>query len=205
MAHVQDWPSTRETLIVRLQEQSGGPAWDLFAEVYVPLIYRFCRRRGVQDADAHDVTQSVFLLVRKGIQTLAFDPAKGKFRSWLGTVSVREIMRHKQRSDRAGRPTAAATDGLHDSGENDAGWIVAFNSHVCQAALDRIRPEFDDKVWSAFGLLWGDDVRPAEVAERMQASPAWVYQVKYRVLKRLEREVRFLTADMPAFARESGG
>ncbi|MDZ4686913.1 MAG: sigma-70 family RNA polymerase sigma factor [Planctomycetaceae bacterium] len=205
MGTSSDWPSTHETLIEQLQAEPGGPAWDLFAEVYVPLIYRFCRRRGLQDADAQDVTNSVFIAVRKGLPRLAYDPAVGKFRGWLGTVTRNELMRDQRRSKRAGQPTEFVAAGWADMEENDAGWIVAFNSHVCQAALERIRPDFEALTWRAFEQVWMQDQTPADVAARFEKSRAWVHQVKFRVLQRLEKEVRFLAADIPAFAKDCAG
>jgi len=205
MGTSSDWPSTRETLIAQLQAEPGGPAWDLFAEVYVPLIYRFCRRRGIQDADAQDVTNSVFIAVRQGLPGLAFDPARGRFRGWLGTVTRNEVLRNHRRSRRAGQPAGSAAADWAGAEENDASWIVAFNSHVCQTALKRIRPNFEATTWCAFELVWMHGQTPADVAARFEKSPAWVHQVKFRVLQRLEREVRFLAADIPAFAKDCAG
>jgi RNA polymerase sigma factor (sigma-70 family) len=202
MGTPSDWPSTRETLIGRLQEQTGGPPWDLFVEVYGPLLYRFCRRRGVQDADARDVTQNVFLAVRRGIKRFTYDPARAKFRSWLGTIAAREIIRYQREAERAGEPNAAATDGAVQPLENDAAWIVEFNSHVCDAALERIRPDMEELTWRAFELLWKQDLKPGEVAQRLKKPIDWVYQAKYRVLRRLEKEIRFLTADIPSFSKD---
>ncbi len=198
------WPSTRETLIGRLQQQSDGPEWGLFVEVYGPLLYHFCRRRGVQDADARDVTQNVILSVRRGIDRFTYDPALGKFRSWLGTITSREIGRQRRGSQRAGLPSEAVTNGAHHPADNEATWIVEFNSHICQTALDRIRPDFEALTWQAFEMLWIHDVKPRDVAIQLHKAPDWVYQAKFRVLRRLEKEVRFLTADIPSFAKESG-
>ena len=200
MVKPHEWPSTRETLIGRLREEGRDPEWDLFVEVYGPLIFRFCRRRGVQDADARDVTQNVFLAVRRGIKRFHYDPARGKFRSWLGTVAAREVMRHQKDARRAGQPAAGPV--ARDAVEHDATWIVEFNSHVYQTALERIRPRFDPHTWQAFELLWLKDLAPAEVARKFKKTPDWVYQVKFRVLRRLEDEVRFLTADIASFSKD---
>jgi RNA polymerase sigma-70 factor (ECF subfamily) len=181
MVKPPEWPSTRETLIGRLREEGREPDWDLFVEVYGPLIFRFCRRRSVQDADARDVTQNVFLAVRRGIKRFHYDPERGKFRSWLGTVAAREITRHQKDARRAGQPTASPAP----AAEHDATWIVEFNSHVYQWALDRIRPRFDESTWQAFELLWLKDHSAAEVARKFKKTPDWVYQVKFRVLRRL--------------------
>jgi RNA polymerase sigma factor (sigma-70 family) len=201
MPSPRDWPPTSDTLIGRLQADANGPAWGLLVEVYGPLIYRFCRRRGLQDADARDVSQSVFLAIRQGIQRFEFDPAKGKFRSWLGTIAAREISRSQQRAQRAGQATEQATAGHSQPLENDAVWVVEFNSHLCDVALGRIRPDFEELTWQAFELLWIHDQKPAVVAAQLNKPIDWVYQVKYRVVRRLEKEILLLTADIPSFTK----
>jgi RNA polymerase sigma factor (sigma-70 family) len=200
-----DWPSTHATLIGRLRAQPNGAAWNQFAEAYLGLIYRVVRRRGVQAADAEDVTSNVFLAVHRGIRSLDYDPQRGQFRSWLWTVARRELIRHQEKSQRAGRPMGGITDGDLHRVENDAGWIVAFNAHVFQTAIARIRPDFDDLVWQAFELSWGQDLKPAAVAVQLGKSAAWVCQAKFRVKQRLHREVQYLTADIPAFSRDCDG
>lgn len=198
MATDKEWPPTRLTLIGELQANLDGPAWTLFVEIYGPLIYRFCRRRGIQDADAKDVSQNVFLAVRRGIRRFQHDPSRGKFRSWLGTIASREIYRFREKHERAGHPTLDATDGSLNVPVSDAVWIVEFNQHICEMALNRIKLDFEEATWNAFELLWKQDLKPSDVA-RMTDKPAdWVYQVKYRVMKRLEKEILHLSADIPS-------
>ncbi|HUQ72707.1 MAG TPA: sigma-70 family RNA polymerase sigma factor, partial [Planctomycetaceae bacterium] len=192
MATSNDWPSTRESLIEQMQAEPNGPAWGLFAEVYVPLIYRFCRRRGFQDADANDVTNNVFLAVHRGFRTFRYDPERGRFRGWLGTVTRNELTRLKP-------PKNPLPPDLPDF---DADWIVACNTHLLQLALERIRPEFSELTWQAFDLVWLQSHKAAAVAAQLGRSSHWVHQAQFRVLRRLEREVRFLMDDMPGFDRD---
>ena len=50
------------------------------------LIYRSCRRRGLQDADAADVGQEVLAQVARSIRDFEYQPGRGRFRDWLGAV-----------------------------------------------------------------------------------------------------------------------
>ena len=45
----------------------------------------FCRSRGLQDADARDVTQEVLVQISRRVE--AWDSSKGKFRSWLFRIT----------------------------------------------------------------------------------------------------------------------
>ena len=52
-------PTTRATLLVRLRDAGDEDAWQQFLELYAPVVFRLYRRRGLQDADAADLTQDV--------------------------------------------------------------------------------------------------------------------------------------------------
>ena len=47
----QSLPETRASLILRLQNADDVVAWDEFAELYGPVVFRAARRRGLQGAE----------------------------------------------------------------------------------------------------------------------------------------------------------
>ena len=195
-------PSTRATLLFRLREETDTEAWTVFVDLYTPLVYRFCRSRGIQDADARDVTQQVLAIVLQAIGKFEYDPTRGRFRNWLGAVTSHEISRH-QRKDR--RPGKGVGDGWGDeiaalaNSPVDPAWAEEFNCYIFQRAIDCIRPEFDEAVWQAFDLTWLHDIKPREAAQRIGKPSAWVYKARYKVLERLRKELEFLTSDAAVF------
>src|SRR6202163_743711 len=98
-----DIPATRASLLVRLRDCQDHAAWGEFVRLYAPVVYRFARRRGLQDADAADLMQEVLRSVSASVG--AFDPRLGLFRSWLFTLAHRRLYDFIQRS---GRPDADA-------------------------------------------------------------------------------------------------
>src|SRR5438552_19010705 len=98
---MSDSPGTRPSLLVRIRDPGDREAWRQFVALYAPLIHGLCRRRGLQDADAADLTQEVLRTVALAAPALHYDPARGSFRGWLYTVASRKI--HDFRDSRANR------------------------------------------------------------------------------------------------------
>lgn len=61
------FPETRESLIVQVQDPSNRLAWERFVAIYQPVIYRIAIARGLQDADAHNLTQQILMAVATAI------------------------------------------------------------------------------------------------------------------------------------------
>src|SRR5262245_59538737 len=123
-------PSTEESLLARLRKGADAESWRLFVELYTPLVYRFGRRRGLQDADARDVAQKVMARVHRAIGRFAYDRQRGRFRHWLGRITVREVIRHRQREARPGRGSGAGQgDSLveRQPGPAEGDWLEEFN------------------------------------------------------------------------------
>src|SRR4051812_17853344 len=95
--------TTRVSLLVRIRDRGDEEAWRQFVALYAPLVYGFARRRGLQDADAADLTQAVLRSVATAAGRLEYDPRRGSFRSWLFTVTRNPLITFLQRAEPAGR------------------------------------------------------------------------------------------------------
>src|SRR5690349_547511 len=78
-------PHTRPSLLVRIRDAADHQAWRQLVGLYAPLVYRFLRRRGLQDADAADLTQDVLRAVSAAAPGFEYDAGRGSFRGWLFT------------------------------------------------------------------------------------------------------------------------
>jgi RNA polymerase sigma-70 factor (ECF subfamily) len=188
---------TRPSLLVRLRDAGDSASWQTFVDLYGPVLYRYARRRGLQDADATDVAQEVLAEVARCIRAFEYQPERGRFRDWLGTVLRRRLARFWEKHKRGGAAEPAELEGLA-APPQDAEWTDEFNGQVLRVALERIRPHFEETTWAVFDLVWLKTQSAAAAAEALGLSIDVVYKAKSRVLKRLEAEVRLLAEDLPS-------
>ncbi|HBE67334.1 MAG TPA: sigma-70 family RNA polymerase sigma factor [Planctomycetaceae bacterium] len=184
--------TTRVSLIYRLRDHQDSEAWGAFVDLYGPLIYRFGRYKGMQDADSADLAQDVLREVAKAMPAFDYDPAIGKFRSWLFLVTRRTLARRLRSKGRT--PVAigdtAFLKRLSEMPESssDEQWELEYRQRLFQWALEQVKPEFNGTTWKAFWRTAVDGAKPVKVAEQLSLKVGSVYVSKNRVLRRL-REV----------------
>jgi RNA polymerase sigma factor (sigma-70 family) len=199
---------THPSLLVRVRDPGNDEAWRTFVDIYAPLVYRFVRRRGLQDADAADLSQEVMGEVARSIRAFEYRPDRGRFRDWFFLITRRRLARFFGRRSRRSEehyqteeleeavipaPDADWAGALDNPPDPD--WAEAFNNRILDAALVRIRPQFEDLTWLAFERVWLENRTAAETADELSMRIHSVYVAKSRVLKRLAEEVRDIVED----------
>ena len=102
MEHPSEF-ATRVTLLGRLRAAPDDPAaWCEFVAWYGGKIYAWCRAWGLQEADAQDVTQEVFLNLSVRMHDFRYDP-RGSFRAWLKTLTHHAWQDYLEKQRRPGR------------------------------------------------------------------------------------------------------
>jgi RNA polymerase sigma factor (sigma-70 family) len=195
-----DAPSTRLSLLIRLRDLQDQQAWAQFVDVYAPVIYGYLRKRGVQDADAADLSQACLRQVAIHVGSLEYDPAHGTFRGWLFT-----IVRNKLR-DFLARPQHLC-QGSGDSQvqrlldnqaapDPEAGeWEREYQSGLFAWAAEQVRPLVKEATWQAFWQTAVEGKPSKEVARGLGLTVAAVYLAKSRMVARLRALIRELQGD----------
>ena len=191
---MREQPLTNPSLLVRLRDPSDGGAWSTFSEIYEPLIVAFCRKQGLQEADARDVTQDVLCSVISAIQKFEYDPAHGKFRSWLYRVIRSKLANHFNKSARQPRGSGQTVvnqmlneqPGVEDEAQ---AFDREAEQRVFEWACEKVRPEFEPKTWDMFWRTAVKQEKAGVVAEALSVSVGSVYIAKSRVIKRLQATI----------------
>lgn len=181
--------TTQPSLLARIRDPQNKAAWREFETKYRDLILRYCRRRGLQESDAEDVHQVVLLNLSRALPNFEYAPARGRFRSYLGTV-VRNAIAHQlnrpKTPEQALDTNVLANMAAPDGGlEGDELWEDEWINHHYRVAMQTIRETFESRSVACFDrLLAGAAV--AEVAEAFGMTVQAVHKVKQRIRNRLQ-------------------
>ncbi|MBI1851487.1 MAG: sigma-70 family RNA polymerase sigma factor [Planctomycetes bacterium] len=188
--------NTRSSLLLRLRSRGDDRAWREFDASYRDLILRYCRRRGLQVADAEDVRQDVLSKLSRALPNFEYDRSKGRFRDYLGRVVANAI--HSRRAGERGVAPSTTVDDAADVADPDDALSAAWEEEWVQChfrrALQSLRASTEEKTLAIFeAILAGESY--AAVAARFGTSEAAARKIKERLRDRLREEVVRQLAD----------
>ena len=167
-------------------------AWQRLSALYRPLLDFWCRNAHLQEADAADISQEVFIAVHRKIGEFRREKATDTFRGWLRTITHNKIYDLARR--RRSPPVMTNGGDLFDQQAAPVAVEDADDDPMVEAqllyrrALDLIRRDFEDHTWSAFWKVVIEGRDAAEVALELGVKINVIYTAKSRVLKRLREE-----------------
>jgi RNA polymerase sigma factor (sigma-70 family) len=183
---------TQPSLLSRVRNPSDTAAWREFDSKYRELIVRYCRAHGLQAADCEDVRQSVMISLSKALRTFEYQPARGKFRHYLGRTVRNAVFQHfgRPKDRHKGLDTAVlATQPADDASETDELWETEWIDHHYRLAMKTIRETYDPRSIEVFDrLLDGEGVDA--VADAFGMSTQAVHKVKQRIRNRMKELVQ---------------
>jgi RNA polymerase sigma factor (sigma-70 family) len=195
---VSDIPETRPSLLLRLRAGGDQRAWAELLEIYEPLIYRLARRKGLQHADAEELTQEAFVAVAAAIERWDPDPDRGTFRGWLFRIARNMMINFLARA----RPENMGTGGTGfrrlleqqpaPSAEDATLFGREYRRQAFKWAANEVREEFRESTWKAFWWTAVEGREIKETADALQMSVGAVYAARSRIMARLKRKTKQL-------------
>ena len=183
-------PETRHSLLVRLKNPEDQRAWDEFVEIYQPVIYRVAVARGMQDADALDLVQTVFIAVAGAIENWSPQSPEIRFRHWLLRVARNATINALTRKP-MDQPHAAAGSGdlleqLADTdGYSQSLVELEYRRELFIRASEIVRIDVTPDSWRAFELTaiqgWSKEAAAQELGKSLGSD----YAARSRIMKRL--------------------
>lgn len=186
---------TRASLLFRLQQAPDDPAaWGQFVARYGPQVTAWCRRWGLQEADAADVTQNVLLRLTQKLRDFEYDPSK-RFRAWLKTLTQHAWSDFYRANNRAGGGSgdSAVLDILDKVEARDdlVGRLQAtFDHELLEQAYEQVRARVEGRTWQAFVLTAVQGMKGADAAKQLGMNVGAVFVAKSKVQAMLQEIVR---------------
>ena len=186
-------PKTRHSLVARLADSANGAAWNEFLEIYEQAIYRYALSRGLQPADAENVTQQVLEAVMA--KSPAWDSsAGGSFGAWLFRVTRNLAAKAwneqgkyaRQLEDSGG---SRLSDVASPADDEQSIFQFEYRKALFHWAAKRVRDRFAPQTWDAFWQGVVQSKPPEQIASDLDISVASVYVAKCRVLSRVRAEI----------------
>lgn len=191
----EDISPTSVSLLVRIKGQDSD-AWNRFVGLYSPLVFHWCRRAGLQDADAADVGQEVFRTVAGSIGGFEHGRGGGAFRGWLWTVTRSRILDFRRREERsisgvggsdAHKKLAEVPDPLLESDDDPTS--EEDKLHIVRRAVELVLDDCKQETREAFLRVVVEGRQPKDVARELELSVNAVYLAKSHILRRIREEL----------------
>lgn len=193
-------PLTRRSFLDLLRDYANEEAWQRFIELYRPLIQRWCRQRGLQEADVDEVTSMVLVKLGERMDRFAYDPTK-RFRGWLRTVVDSQVCTFLERARRPGYRGSGSDEvqeQLHHV-QDEAAQLQDYLAEVMEPerqlaalAMQHVRERVKEHTWRAFEATHFEERGGAEVAAALGMTAVAVYKARERVVAMIKDEARRL-------------
>ena len=186
---------TSTLLLMRLVTcPTDAEAWNLFVQRYSGTIYHWCRRHGLQDADAQDVTQNVFAALVRRLQQ--FDRSQARFRTWLYQIvanCVRDWCSAPAQRQEKGTETVwrllASEEAQRDL---ETRLSEEFDLELLELAERMVCLQVEASTWAAYQLFCKEHLRLKEAAERIGIPPGHVSKYAGRIRAMVSRQITLL-------------
>jgi RNA polymerase sigma factor (sigma-70 family) len=193
---------TRPTLLERIRADAAEPAWEEFYRYYWEPIVRYARKMGLSESEAEDVLQETMIALMRILPGFQYNPGKGKFRNFLLTIVHRRALAAFRRAARyphvsldAGgeedglalgeRLEAEPTNSLES--EDEHRWQQCLAEKALRAIAED--PKVDERTFRIFRAYALENRPCSEVAREFAEKPNNIYQIRNRLLRRLQQEV----------------
>ncbi len=183
-------PSKTTYYLKRIQrDHDDQGAWGVLYLRYAERFYGWCRKRGLGEADAEEVTSAVFTRVVQKVD--AFDRRRGPARAWLFML-IRTCLANWFRERQARRETTLEGDAWEGLAAPEAGDDLQRCldlEHDTEVLLERLKARgVNATTLEAFRLVTLEGLSAEDAAVRLGIPAAHVQRYMYRVRTLLREE-----------------
>jgi RNA polymerase sigma-70 factor (ECF subfamily) len=193
---LNDFPETESVLLAQIKSLEDQQAWEQFVSIYRPVIMRLASKRGMQKADAEDLTQQVLLSVAKSIDRWKKQNESVRFRHWLHRVAKNAIinaMKRKPRDLAVGGSTVGNRLSEQPSGKDPIEEVeLEYRRELFLQAASIVQGEVEPETWQAFQRSVIEGMPIEKVASDLCKSIGKIYAARSRVMRKLKKAIERL-------------
>ena len=196
---MNEFPETRDSLLLQVQDPANRDAWEMFAQIYRPVIFRIAKARGLQHADAQDLSQHVLIAVASAIGDWEKRDKSTRFRNWLSRVTKNAILnalmrRPKDQAVGGSSVESLLQDVVDCDGVTTALIDTEYRRELYLRAAQIVSEEFRPDSWQAFEMSVAGEMSIEKVAETLGKSIGAIYTARSRIMFRLREVISELGA-----------
>ena len=195
--------SDTSTTLIRSAKQNDAEAWKRLVQLYSRRIYRWCRRSGLQAADAGNVVQEVLRSVARKLPDFHHEGKTDSFRGWIKRITTNKINDHYRNEGKQLVRPRGGTDAHRQlldfpqlSNTHEPSWATARGSQqethkfqIDPKQLERVRSQFSERDWRMFWRVVVDGQSAVDVGDEFGVTGNTVRIVKMRLLRRLREQL----------------
>ena len=194
--------SATSTELLRQAQADDQTAWEQLVELYSRRMYRWCRRAGLQPADASNTVQEALQAVARKLGDFHRNRPGDTFRGWLRRITDNKIRDHFRKKGKTpdlatGGPdsqqmlTYLANDKEHAPISNDTSLAAkpSLQSTQLLDVIEQVRADASERDWKFFWRVAVDGQSAADVGREFGVTANTVRLVKMRMLRRLRKHM----------------
>lgn len=187
---------TSTTLLNSLMDDpTDQSAWRTVCDRYGPAIFRFARRRGLDETEADDVLAETLLALLQAYRAGRYDRGRGRFKTWVFGIALNKVREARRRLTRHRSPEPMNDADAEPPGEApDADFGDDVERTLAWQCLEAVRRRVAPLTYQAFDLYAVKGRRAEYVARMLGIDTGAVYLAKSRVLRSARREYEKLRA-----------
>ena len=188
---------TRTSLLRRVRNPNDAASWSEFVTLYEPLLLSYIRKRGLNDHDAQDVVQTVFITLLRKLPAFELDHSRGRFRTWLWQVAFNAVVdqaRARKRVQTAENKRRETW--IEETKTEDTDWITMHRERLLQHSMERVRDVTAPKTWTCFEQHILKGRSGADIGAEIGLPANSVYVNASRVMARIREQCEAYREDL---------
>ena len=176
--------TTRSSFLKRVQS-GNDEAWKEFYEKYTGMIRFIGKKRQLTSEECDDLQTEVMVIFWKKMNAFLYDPARGKFRSYLGRIANLAAFRIYKKNH--GKELMNVPLVENYPADINVDYMEEWQNYLLGKALEDLKNQVDTEIYQVFYRSTIQKRPIEEVVAVTRKTANNIYVIRSRCLKKLRR------------------